>query len=152
MPGPYSTIISCLVALQYATRSLGTPLQVVDPVPIAIDPPISITPKGFHLFPITAPLNSTDNDTTSCSGCVLQAEARITLSYPFEVEHVTTTINVVPYITVFPNSTVTSWSTITPNATGFFNATTSSPPSPKLSTSLTWTWNGVPLYVPSVNV
>jgi hypothetical protein len=131
-----TTFAGCLVALQLATHSFGNPL-LPPHVPI-------LSPFSNSTLNSTGTLTNATHNTTTCSGCVLQAEGRATLSYPFEVEHVTTTVNVVPYITVFPNTTVTSFSTITPNATrGFFNTTSS----PELHTELTWTWNGVHLYV-----
>jgi hypothetical protein len=67
------------------------------------------------------------------------------LSYPLKVEEVTATVHIVPYVTIFPNTTVTSYSTLTPNATVGFNGTISAPLKSNLSTSLTWSWNGVPL-------
>jgi hypothetical protein len=144
MPWFYATTASFLLALQLAKFSFGNPL-ISPRVPISFHPGNStLNSTVLHANATASPKNA-----TQCSGCVLQAEGRTTLSYPFEVEHVTTTVNVVPFITVFPNSTVTSFSTITPNATrGFFNTTTSSP---ALSTELTWTWSGVPLYVRVVN-
>jgi hypothetical protein len=127
MPRFYSTTASCLVALQFATESFGNPLQS------------AVAPARSSVSVSNS--SSISNKNSTCTGCVLQAQTRSTLSYPFSVEHVTTTIHVVPYITVFPNSTVTSWSTITPNTT------TSNIHNSTLSTKLTWTWSGVPLYV-----
>lgn len=69
-----------------------------------------------------------------------------TLSYPYDVHTATSTVSIVPHITIYPNTTITSYSTLTPNATVFgVNSTATGEALADLSTELTWTWSGATL-------
>ncbi|KAF2400078.1 hypothetical protein EJ06DRAFT_522248 [Trichodelitschia bisporula] len=79
----------------------------------------------------------------TCAACVLQAAAPSLLSYPADVQEVTSTLSVVPIVTVYGNSSsVTRYSTLSAYATStaaYANATT----------ELVWTWSGVSLTYPT---
>lgn len=78
---------------------------------------------------------------------MLQAHVRATLSYEFDVEHVSATVEVIPYVTVFPNTTITSWSThqLEATATLGLNQTSVVSDVNGLNTELTWEHDGLTL-------
>lgn len=77
---------------------------------------------------------------------MFEVEASTTLSYPHELHTATSVVEIVPHITIYPNTTVTSYSTLTSDATALgVNATATDKSLATLSTQLLWTWSGATL-------
>lgn len=115
--------------------------------------PLSLTAElhygpGFGLVQANSTISQ--NSSAICTGCNLQIFGVSTLTFPYAIESITSTVSVVPYITVYngANYTATNYKTITSNKTltlGGYGQNGNATSIPTGTDHLTWTWSGVTL-------